>query len=228
MSVFDRLFRIGKANVNHAIDKMEDPVKMIDQILREIDKDLEKVTAATTSQIAVEKRFERELNAAKEMAEKREQQAIQALSGGDEQLAREALTDKKRFDDKVSKIQASYDQAKASSDRLKQQLQDMKERVAEMKTQRSTLIAQAEAAKAQEKINQVMSNVGTEDLGAVFTKMEDKILKMRDQAEAAQTLANEGQELDRKMDQLLKETRDSAVEDELAKLKADLENNKSS
>lgn len=223
MGIFDRLFRIGKANVNSAIDKMEDPVKMIDQILRELDNDVEKVTAATTSQIAVEKRFERELHEAKETVVKREQQAKQAITAGNDDLAREALTDKRRYDEKVSKLQASYDQAKANSDKLRLQLQEMKERVGEMKTQRSTLIAQAEAAKAQEQINKVMSNVGNDDLGSAFSKMEDKILKMRDQAEAAQMLANEGQELDRKLDQMLQETRNSEVEDELAKLKAEME-----
>ncbi|HIW34633.1 MAG TPA: PspA/IM30 family protein, partial [Candidatus Paenibacillus intestinavium] len=59
MSIFDRLFRIGKANVNAAIDKIEDPVKIIDQVLRELDEDVDIVTAAVTSQMAVEKRFER-------------------------------------------------------------------------------------------------------------------------------------------------------------------------
>ncbi len=61
MSILKRIFRIGKANVNSALDKLEDPVKMIDQILRELDSDIAKVTAAVTTQMAVEKRFEREL-----------------------------------------------------------------------------------------------------------------------------------------------------------------------
>jgi phage shock protein A len=58
MSFFRRLFRIGQSNVNAALDKMEEPVKMIEQILRELENDLAKVTAAVTTQMAVEKRFE--------------------------------------------------------------------------------------------------------------------------------------------------------------------------
>ncbi len=226
MGIFDRLFRIGKANVNSTLDKLEDPVKMIDQILRELDEDIVTVTAAVTTQIAVEKRFERELNDAKDIVSKRDTQARQALAAGNEDLAREALTDKKRIDEKVVKLQASYDGAKQNSDKLRKQLQDMKDRVLEMKAQRGTLIAQAEAAKAQEKINKTMSGIGTEDLGATFAKMEEKILKMRDEAEAAQSLANESKDLDDKIEEMTKQTRNVEVDNELAALKAELDGNK--
>jgi len=227
MGIFDRIFRIGKANVNSALDKLEDPVKLIDQVLRELDADVAKVTTAVTSQIAVEKRFERELNEAKEAVAKREAQARQALSIGNEELAREALSDKKRHEEKVAKLQVSYDSAKQSSEKLRNQLQEMKERVNEMKDQRGTLIAQAEAAKAQERINKTMTGVGTDDAAATFAKMEEKILKMRDQAEAAQALADDNRDLDNKLDQMMRSTKDLEIDDELAKLKAELDSKKS-
>jgi len=227
MSIFQRLFRVGKANVNAAIDKMEDPVKMIDQVLRELDEDIEKVTAAVTSQIAVEKRFERELGEATEIVAKRDQQARQALASGNESLAREALEDKKRHADKRDALQVNYDRAKATADKLRGQLKEMKTKVTEMKTQRSSLIAQAEAAKAQERINKTMSGVGVDNLGATFTRMEEKIKQMHDQADAAYELANEGKSLDDKFEQLDKDVKHSQVDDELAALKAELEGQKS-
>lgn len=227
MSVFKRLFRIGQANVNSALDKMEDPVKMIDQILRELDADVAKVTAAVTTQIAVEKRFERELKEAEELVAKRDQQARQALAAGDEGLAREALADKKRQTEKRDSLQASHAQAKANSDKLRKQLQEMKDKVQEMKTQRGTLIAQAEAAKAQQRINQTMSGIGTEDLGATFTKMEEKIKQMRDQADAAHELANEGKALDDRLAELQKGSKDLEIDDELEALKAEMDQDKS-
>lgn len=227
MSVFKRIFRIGQANVNSALDKMEDPVKMIDQILRELDADVAKVTAAVTTQIAVEKRFERELKEAQDIVARRDQQARQALASGNEELAREALSDKKRHTEKRDSLQASYDHAKGNSDKLRKQLQEMKDKVQEMKTQRGTLIAQAEAAKAQQRINQTMSGIGSEDLGATFNKMEEKIKQMRDEADAAQELANEGKGLDDKFEEMLKSSKELEIDDELAALKAELETEKS-
>lgn len=226
MSVFQRLFRIGKANVNSAIDKIEDPVKIIDQVLRELDEDIEKVTAAVTSQMAVEKRFQRELTEAEELVARRDAQARQALAANNEELAREALLDKKKQDEKRAKLQESYDRAKATADKLRTQLTDLKSRVSDMKDQRSTLIAQAEAAKAQQKINKTMTGVGHNDVGATFNRMEEKIKKMHDEADAAFELANEDKSLDDKFAEALKDARSTEVDDELAALKAELDANK--
>lgn len=226
MSIFDRLFRIGKANVNAAIDKIEDPVKIIDQVLRELDEDVDKVTAAVTSQMAVEKRFERELAEAEEVVARRDAQARQALAANNEDLAREALLDKKKQVEKRDKLQENYDRAKATADKLRAQLTELKSRVSEMKDQRSTLIAQAEAAKTQQKINKTMSGVGTNDVGATFNRMEEKIKRMHDEADAAYELANEDKSLDDKFAEALKDSRTTAVDDELAALKAELDANK--
>src|SRR5690606_30861542 len=148
MSIFRRIFRIGKANVNSALDKLEDPVKMIDQILRELDQDIAKMTAAVTSQMAVEKRFERELQETEQIIARRDEQARVAVEQGDDKLAREALIDKKRHIEKRDALKVNYDKAKETAARLRKQLEDMKSRVQDMKTKRSALIAQAEAAKA--------------------------------------------------------------------------------
>lgn len=222
MSFFKRLFRIGQANANAALDKLEDPVKMIEQILRELENDVAKVTAAVTTQLAVEKRFERELKEAVDTVEKRDQQARMAMERGEEDLARQALLDKKRFADKRDALQVNYDRAKATSDKLRKQLQDMKNKVQEMKAQKGTLIAQAEAAKATSRINKTMSGVGSNNLVDSFARMEEKIQQMHDEAEAAHELANEGKSLDEKFDEMFKNSQEQDIEDELAALRAEV------
>ena len=227
MSILKRIFRIGKANVNATLDQLEDPVKMIDQILRELDEDVAKVTAAVTTQMAVEKRFERELKEADEMVAKRTQQARAAVEKGEDELARQALLEKSRYVEKRDQLQKNYDQAKLNADKLRKQLSDMKDKVQEMKTQRSSLIAQAEAAKATKKVNETMANVGNENLGATFARMQEKINQMHDEANAAQELADEGATLDAKFEQLEKSAKEVAIDGELASLKAELQSEKS-
>jgi phage shock protein A len=222
MGFFKRLFRIGQANVNAALDSMEEPVKMIEQILRELEDDLAKVTAAVTTQMAVEKRFERELKEASETVEKRDQQARKAMEKGEEDLAREALLDKKRYTEKRDALQSNYDIAKANSDKLRKQLQNMKDKVDEMKAQKGTLVAQAQAARATKKINETMSTVGGNNAGANFARMEEKIQQMHDEANAAQELADDGKSLDDKFSDMLKESQHTDVDDELAALRAEM------
>lgn len=226
MSIFQRLFRIGKANVNAAIDKIEDPVKVIDQVLRELDEDIEKVTAAVTTQMAVEKRFARELQEAEELISRRDAQARQALQSGNEELAREAIADKQVQVTKRDSLKDSHDKAAATATKLRSQLDAMKAKVSEMKSQRSALIASAEAAKAQKQINETMAGVGSNNLAATFDRMEEKIKQMHDEADAAHELANEDKSLDAKFEEAFKDTKKVAVEDELAALKAELEGNK--
>jgi len=223
MNIFKRAFRIGQANVNATLDKLEDPVKMIDQILRELDEDVSKVTAAVTTQMAVEKRFERELKEAEEMVEKRALQARAAVEKGEDELAKQALIEKTRYTEKRDMLQKNYDQAKANADKLRRQLSDMKSKVEEMKTQRSSLIAQAQAAKATQKVNETMAGIGNSDnLNATFTRMQEKINQMHDEANAAQELADEGASLDAKFAELEKSSKEMAIDDELAALKAEL------
>lgn len=225
MGFFRRLFRIGKANLNAALDQLEDPVKMIDQILRELEQDVAKVTAAVTSQMAVEKRFERELREAEQIVAKRDEQARKALAAGDEALAREALVDKKRHAEKVEVLRQNYEKAKATSEKLRGQLSNMKAKVEEMKTQRSALIAQAQAAKATKKINETMSGIGSTSLVDSFKRMEEKVQQMHDEAEAAQMLADEGKSLDEKFNELFKNEKDVEIDAELEALKAELKTN---
>ncbi len=223
MNFFKRAFRIGQANVNATLDKLEDPVKMIDQILRELDEDVSKVTAAVTTQMAVEKRFERELQEAEDMVEKRALQARTAVEKGEDELAKQALMEKTRYTEKRDLLQKNYDQAKANADKLRKQLSDMKSKVEEMKTQRSALIAQAQAAKATQKVNETMAGIGNSDnLNATFARMQEKINQMHDEANAAQELADEGASLDAKFAELEKSTKEMAIDDELAALKAEL------
>lgn len=222
MSFFKRLFRIGQANAHAALDKLEDPVKMIEQILRELDQDIAKVTAAVTTQMAVEQRFERELRQAVETVEKRDQQARKALEMGDEDLARQALLDKKRYADKRDTLQGHYERAKATSEKLRKQLQDMKNKVDEMKAQKGSLIAQAQAANATKKINQTISGVGSNNLVESFSRMEEKIQQMHDEAEAAQLLSDEGKSIDDRFNEMMKSVSEKDVDDELAALKAEM------
>jgi len=222
MSIFRRLLRLGKASANAALDKLEDPVKMIDQILRELDEDIVKVTAAVTTQMAVEKRYERELKEAVETIGKRDQQARKALEMGDEDLARQALADKKRHVEKRDTLQVHYENAKATSEKLRKQLQDMKDKVEEMKVKRSALIAQAQAAQATKKITKTMYGIGDSDVVATFERMEEKIQQMHDEAIAAQQLVDEGKTIDDKFAEMLKKSSNVEIDDELAALKAEM------
>ncbi|WP_438431736.1 PspA/IM30 family protein [Gorillibacterium sp. sgz500922] len=217
MGVFKRLRDLTMASINDLLDKAEDPVKMLNQFLRDMEQDILDAEAAVAKQIAVEKKFKQQVEEAQDLVEKRQLQAEKALEQGNEDLARRALQDKKEHQTRYDEMKGQYDIAKQNADRLRAQLDEMKDEFNKMKNKKDLLVARAEAAKAQKSINQVMSGFGTDNAARGFDRMSDKVAQLEAEAQAAGELKDKNRSLD---DELAKLDQNDGVEDELAALKA--------
>lgn len=218
MGLFKRLRDITMASINDMLDKVEDPVKMLEQYLRDMSEDITDAEAAVAKQIAVEKRFKQQMDEAEELVAKRQQQAETAVLAGNDELARKALVDKNEQQAKLDGFTQQYTVAKQHADTLRAQLTEMKEEFNKLKNKKDLLIARAEAAKAQKSINQTMSGFGVDNAAKGFERMENKVLQMEAEAQASGELRGSSKSLDDEFKAL--ET--NAVEDELAALKAKL------
>jgi phage shock protein A len=218
MSIFKRIRDISSATINDLIDKAEDPVKMLNQYLRDMEKDIADAEVGVAKQISIEKRFKQQYEEANEMVEKRGEQAMNALEAGNEDLARRALQDKKDHQEKADDFKNQYDNAKSNADQLRRQLQEMKDEFIKLKNKKDTLVARAESAKAQKHINQAMSGFGRDNGAKGFERMNEKVLQMEAEAEASQDLKDANKSLDDELDALGKDD----VDDELAALKAQM------
>jgi phage shock protein A len=224
MGIFKRLRDLTMASINDLLDKAEDPVKMLNQFLRDMEEDIVEAETAVAKQIAIEKKFQQQYQEAEEMVRKREEQAMKALEQGNEDLARRALEDKKEHQARFEEMKRQYDLAKANADKLRDQLTEMKDEFNKMKSKREVLVARAEAAKAQKQINQAMSGFGVDNAAKGFSRMEEKVLQLEAEAQASGELAGK-RSLDDELEQLDKS---GGVEDELAALKAKLAQKKQS
>lgn len=224
MSLFKRIGDNIRANINALLDKAEDPVKMLEQYLRDMEDDIADAEVAVAKQIAIVKRFEASYKDAQAMADKRETQALQALEQAREDLARKALEDKKIHTSKANDYKAQYEQAREMADTLKRQLQDMKDEFEKMKAKKATLVARAEAAKAQRDINKVMSGFGKDSARKGFERMEEKVLQTEAEAAAGLELRSKSRSLDDELAEL--GSGSSEIDDKLARLKAKLNKDK--
>lgn len=224
MGIFKRLRDMTMASINDLLDKAEDPVKMLNQFLRDMEEDIVEAEAAVAKQIAIEKKFQQQYQEAEEMVQKREEQAMKALEQGNEDLARRALEDKKEHQARFDEMKRQYDLAKTSADKLRAQLTEMKDEFNKMKSKREVLVARAEAAKAQKQINQAISGFGVDNAAKGFSRMEEKVLQLEAEAQASGELSGK-RSLDDELEQLDKS---GGVEDELAALKAKLAQKKQS
>lgn len=218
MGLFKRLRDITMATINDLLDKAEDPVKMLEQYLRDMEADITDAEAAVAKQIAIEKRFKQQLDETRELVEKRQQQAEKAVLAGNDELAKKALMDKKEQQAKLDSLTQQYATAKGQADLLREQLNQMKDEYNKLKNKKDLLIARAEAAKAQKSINQAMSGFGANNAAKGFERMENKVLQMEAEAQASSELRSANKTLDDEFAALEK----SDVDDELAALKAKL------
>ncbi|KEQ23699.1 PspA/IM30 family protein [Paenibacillus tyrfis] len=219
MGIFKRLRDMTMASINDLLDKAEDPVKMLNQFLRDMEEDILEAESAVAKQIAIEKKFKQQYEEAQEMVQKREEQALKALESGNEDLARRALQDKKEHQLRFDEMKQQYDTAKANADRLRNQLSEMKDEFSKMKNKKDILVARAEAAKAQKQINQAMTGFGTDNAAKGFDRMSQKVMQLEAEAEASNELHSKGKSLDDEFEALSKS---DGVDDELAALRAKL------
>ncbi|KQX51741.1 MULTISPECIES: PspA/IM30 family protein [unclassified Paenibacillus] len=226
MGIFKRLRDMTMASVNDLLDKAEDPIKMLNQFLRDMEEDIMEAEAAVAKQIAIEKKFKLQFEESEEMVTKRTEQAMKALESGNEDLARRALEDKKEHQGRYDELKRQYDLAKTNADQLRSQLTEMKDEFNKMKNKKDLLIARAETAKAQKQINQAMSGFGTDNAAKGFDRMSEKVLQMEAEAQASGEIRAKNRSLDDELDKLGGSS--SGIDDELAAMRAKLAEKKQS
>ncbi|WP_028546509.1 PspA/IM30 family protein [Paenibacillus taiwanensis] len=224
MSLFKRLRDVTMSNVFALIEKAEDPIKMTDQYLRDMQEDLEEAERAVAQQIAIEKRFKQQYEEQEALVKKREEQAHLAVGAGNLDLARRALEEKKSAEQKMTEFKTSYDQNKVAADNLRGKLEEMRKQYTDMKNKRETLVARYNAAKAQNEINKAMAGFSSDTAMSGLKRMEDKMLQMEAQADASNELSGNARSLDDEFAQLGK---NQQVEDELAAIIKKMEQQKS-
>jgi phage shock protein A len=218
MSIFGRVADIFKANINDILDRAEDPEKMIKQMVLEMEDAVNKATLAVGQAIANEKSLERQYNKQLAQTNDWQQKAVQAVSAGRDDLARQALERKNTIQRNVGDLERMLGEARGSATMLRGQLDQLKAKLDEARMRQNTLIARSQAAKAKKQIAQSFAGVGG-DAFAKFDKLEQKVEKTEAEADAFAQLAGENTSLD---DQFRQLSTGSAADDELAALKAQL------
>ncbi|KAG6531745.1 hypothetical protein ZIOFF_005565 [Zingiber officinale] len=241
MNLFDRLARVVKqplANfgtvetfqsyANSILSSMEDPEKILDQAVLEMNDDLTKMRQATAQVLASQKRLENKYKAAQLASDEWYRKAQLALGRGDEDLAREALKRRKSyavgifrmlftfFIDSANSLKAQLDQQKTVVDNLVSNTKLLESKIQEARSKKDTLKARAQSAKTATKVSEMLGNVNTSSALSAFEKMEEKVLAMESQAEALNQLTTD--DLEGKFALL----ESSSVDDDLATLKKEL------
>ena len=217
MGLLERLSRLVRANLNAFVSDAEDPIKILDQSVADMQEDLVKLRQAVAIAIASQKRLENQANQAREQIQNWLSRAELALKKGEDDLAREALSRKKTFQETFESLTNQFQSQNGQVEKLKKSLLLLERKIAEARTKKDMLKARAQAAKAQQKIQSAVGDLSGKSAMAAFERMEDKVEALEASGQAALELA--GEDLESKFAAL--EGGDD-IEKELEKLRSQL------
>lgn len=224
MGVLSRFKDIMAANINAMLDKCEDPAKMIDQTLRNLRSDLAQVKTETAAVMADEKNAKRKVDECEESIKKFANAARNAVAAGNDDDARELLNKKQKAESQLEDCKKTWEIAKTNADKMQQMHDKLVRDIDDLESRKDSIKAKIQIAKAQQRVNEITTGtVKSESSISAFERMEAKANKMLDQAEAEAELNLNSKSAENLVDKYSGNT--AAVEDELAKLKAELGKN---
>ncbi|RST72755.1 PspA/IM30 family protein [Siminovitchia acidinfaciens] len=223
MGILARFKDIMSSNINALLDKAENPEKMIDQYMRNLNSDLGKVKAETASVMAEEQRSKRALNECSADIEKMQSYAVKALEAGNDDDARKFLEKKASLAEKEAELQQAYSLAASNAVRMREMHDKLVSDIGELEARRTMIKSKMAVAKTQERLNKIGSSVtGANRSMSSFDRMEEKVERALDEANAMAELNAEPK--DDIKDLTAKYDSRPDVEDELAALKEQIKN----
>lgn len=227
--IFQRLFKTGQAEAHAIVDKLEDPIKMSEQAIRDLKKDLQDSLKALAEVKAIAIRLSRESADHHRRAADYERKAMLLLQKAEsgqmeeaeaDRLAREALT---RVEEAQSRHAETSQQAQAQqamADKLQSNVNDLKSKIASYENDLVTLKARTKTANATRKINQHLSNIDSKGTTALLERMKEKAEEQEALAEAYGDMGDAATAVEDEIDKALADSKGAKVDDSLAQLKA--------
>ena len=219
MAIFERIADILAANINDLIDKAEDPVKMVKQLILEMEEEVDKATEALGQAMGSQKVAAKELADAQAKCADWNDKAKLALKNGNEDLARRALAAKVGIDEQVVALQASYDNITEQVEKMRSQVTELKMKLDEARSRQNVLIARAKMAEASQDVATSIGSIDTDSAFAKLDKLERKIVEQESVAEAYTEINGEAVDTEKQFADMAKT---AAIDSEMERLKAEL------
>src|SRR6478672_5359774 len=228
-----RMSTVIKSKISKLLDKAEDPGETLDYSYQKQLESLQNVKKGIADVVTAKKRLGMQASKLEQSVVKLDTQARQALAAGNEELARTALERKQFAQTELQSLDQQVAELQAQQDKLIEKEQKLRSKLEQFRTKKEVIKAQYSAAEAQVKISEAATGVGEEmaDVGLAMQRAIDKTENMRARAGAMDELEAAGgfddnlsltagqDDIDRQLHEL---TSQSAVDDDLAKMKAEL------
>jgi len=230
MNFFKRLFKIGQAEANAAIDNMEDPIKMTEQGIRDLRIDLEKSLESLAQVKALAIRAKNDIDEFTTKANDYEQKAMLILTkakNGElefneaDELAKQALIKKEEIHLQLEQAKDEAGNFDNSVAQLEGNVQEIKSTINKWENELKTLKARVKVSKATKNLNKQMAEMDSSGTVAMLERMKEKVQQEEALAEAYGDVSKSSKTIDQKLNEIT-DTKNKTAEDNLAQLKKQL------
>ena len=190
MSIFNRIFKVGQASMNKVVDKLEKPELMLDQAIRDKEKQIREAKQSVQQCIATERQTKALLEKEKSEQFSWEQKAESAMRSSREDLALKALERAAEHDQKSAALQPNWENQRASVDELKSEIRNMESEIAEFKRNKDFIIAQSKASQVKKDIYEAKARMGKDKTNDLMSRMKAKAERQSFEADAAKEMAD--------------------------------------
>jgi phage shock protein A len=188
MGILERISTVLKSNINALISKAENPEKMLNQLVMDMNEQLIEAKKQVALSIADEKKLERQMLENQSQAEEWERKAMLAVKAGKDDLAKEALVRQQESGGYAAQFKKEYDSQHGSVEQLKDALRQLQAKIEEVNRKKTLLIARAKRAEAQKQIQKTMGQLAGGSSFDTFDRMASKVDQLEAEADAAKEL----------------------------------------
>ena len=226
--IFKRMFKVGQSEAHAIVDRLEDPIKMTEQGIRDLKDDLQSAMRSLAQVKATAIRLKKDGEDQKKLASDYERKAmllLQKMQSGDleqsesERLATEALSKKEDAVKNATTFLTDYKQQQQLADQLQAKVEKLKQTISKYENELITLKARARTASSMRKINQQISNIDSSSTIGMLEKMKNKVQEEESLAEAYQDIAESSTSIDDEIDKALEKPSSAKTSESLAELK---------
>jgi phage shock protein A len=230
MGLLKRIFKVGEAEAHALVDKIEDPIKLTEQGIRDLKKDLDNSLKALAEVKAIAIRSRNEMNENQDRAKSYENKAIQLLKNAQsgqlsaeesDRLASEALNRKEEAIRAAALSKENVQKLESQISQLNQNVNNLKGKISQYENELKMLKARAKVSQATKKLNKSMTNIDSSSTISMLEKMKDKVAQDEAMAEAYGDIANANKSIDDEIDAALSNKpaeKNAALEELKAKL----------
>ena len=212
MNILKRIFKFGQAEVHAAIDQIESPIKMTEQGIRDMKKDLGETLKAFAEVQAIAKRNQADLAECEAKASEYESKAIRLLTAVEkrelsaeegDRLAKKSLGIKKQQEDRASYLTKEKEKLDNSLTQLRESVEMLKQNIGTWENELRTLKARDKVSKASLRVNKQLSQVDSSGTVALLDRMKDKVNEQEALSESYAEVNNQRNSADDEIDSAL-------------------------